>query len=68
MEGKTFIVNSYHDMGIYLIGDDIEVIAESNDGIEAFKHISLPHWGIVWHPERMDNPVLPKEIADMLNG
>ena len=68
MEGETFTVNSYHDMGIYLIGDDIEVIADSEDGIEAFKHATLPHWGIVWHPERMLDPVLPKDLKDLLNG
>jgi hypothetical protein len=23
-------------------------------------------WGIVWHPERMDEPVLPSEVADLI--
>jgi len=68
MEGEEFTVNSYHGMGIYLIGDDIEVIATSDDGIEAFKHATLPHWGIVWHPERMEVPVLPSELEKLIYG
>jgi gamma-glutamyl-gamma-aminobutyrate hydrolase PuuD len=39
---------------------------EPDKTIEAFKHQALPIYGIVWHPERMDVPVLPEEVAILL--
>lgn len=64
MDSKIFTVNSYHGQSIEKIGLDMEPIAFDMDGnIEAFKHISKPIFGIVWHPERMLNPVLPKEVS-----
>ena len=67
MEGQEYIVNSYHDICIYELGKDLTPIARTDDHVEAFKHKDLPIWGIVWHPERMENPVLPKEIKDLLD-
>lgn len=69
MEEQTFIVNSFHNSSIYLVGDNIEIIATADDCIEAFKHKQLPIWGLSWHPERMDEHVLPKELEELLvNG
>jgi len=68
MEGQEYIVNSYHDICIYELGQDLKPIARTDDHIEAFKHKDLPIWGIVWHPERMDTPVLPSDIRKLLRG
>lgn len=48
-------VNSYHNYGIMSdnLPDSICSVALSPDGvIEAIAHKDLPHWGIMWHPER----------------
>ena len=68
MEGQTHLVNSYHDIGIYSLGDDLESIAESENNVEAFKHKTQPVWGLVWHPERMDDPVLPTDLRELIYG
>jgi gamma-glutamyl-gamma-aminobutyrate hydrolase PuuD len=68
MEKQTYMVNSYHDIGIYSLGDNLESIAVNEDSIEAFKHETKPIWGLVWHPERMEDPVLPLELKELING
>lgn len=68
MENSTVEVNSYHQMAIAELGPDLEAIAYSPDGIEGFRHSSLPIWGLVWHPERMEDPVLPKDLKELLFG
>ena len=67
MEDKTHTVNSYHDVGIYELGEGLESIATAKDGsCEAFKHQDKKIWGLVWHPERMETPVLPQELKELL--
>lgn len=67
MSGQTYQVNSHHHQSIQTIGEDMEVIATDMDGnIEAFQHVTKPIYGIVWHPERMSNPVLPKVVEQLL--
>jgi len=66
MEEETFIVNSFHSTSIYLVGEDIEIIATADECVEAYKHKQLPIWGLSWHPERMEEPVLPKELKELL--
>jgi putative glutamine amidotransferase len=67
MEGSRHIVNSYHGQGIRKLGPDMVPLATVDDGtIEAFKHKELPIYGVVWHPERMKFPVLPKEVKDLI--
>ena len=68
MEDQTFIVNSFHGAAIYLVGEDIEIIATADDCIEAYKHKNLPIWGLAWHPERMVDPILPKDLKELLLG
>jgi gamma-glutamyl-gamma-aminobutyrate hydrolase PuuD len=34
--------------------------------IEGFKHNTKPIWGLVWHPEMMEVPVLPEELNTLL--
>lgn len=64
MEDKTFIVNSYHGQSIERLGLNMESVAVDSEGIiEAFRHISRPIYGVVWHPERMHNVVLPSDVS-----
>ena len=66
MDGETFNVNSYHGQSIEKLGSDmVEVAIDPEGNIEAFKHVSKPIYGIVWHPERMKTPVLPKEVSTL---
>ncbi len=67
MENKTHTVNSFHDVGIYTLGKDLETVAIGMDGsCEAFKHRDKNIWGLVWHPERMEIPVFPKDLSELL--
>jgi len=68
MEGETYIVNSYHTMVINELGIDLEPIAYCKSMVEGFKHKDRNVWGLVWHPERMDDPVLPRDLQELLNG
>lgn len=52
--GTAFEVNSAHHQSIGAVGQDLEVIQTSPDGIcEAVAHDHLPILGLQWHPERM---------------
>jgi gamma-glutamyl-gamma-aminobutyrate hydrolase PuuD len=63
VDGIKQLVNSFHGQSIKTIGNDMQVIAVSDDNsIEAIKHNTKLIYGIVWHPERMDKPVLPNEV------
>ena len=67
LEGNKHTVKCYHSQSIKVLAEDFVAIAHDNNGsIEAFKHNTLPVWGIVWHPERMGEPVLPSEVADLI--
>jgi putative glutamine amidotransferase len=67
MEGAEHTVRCYHSQAIEKLGEGFEAIAHDNEGgTEAFKHVSKPIYGIVWHPERMDVPVLPTEVKKLL--
>lgn len=64
---QVYVVNSFHDLGIYELAKDFKPTAFTNDNhIEGFKHKKLPIWGIVWHPERMETPVLPPYFLKLL--
>ena len=68
MDGKKVLVNSYHGQTITQLGKGMIPLAiyESDQTIEAFRHEHLPIFGIVWHPERMEIPVLPEAVATLL--
>ncbi len=53
-------VNSYHHQAIRQLGNQLAVMAESEDGlVEAVRHTEHPFvWGVQWHPE-FDFPVNP---------
>lgn len=68
MYDKQYTVNSFHTNKITKVADSFDVLATTADGdIEAFKHKTRSVWGIVWHPERMDNPVLPNDLERFLH-
>ena len=67
MHDKEYTVNSYHTNKITSVGKDFDVVATTKDGdIEAFRHRTKTVWGVVWHPERMKETVLPKELQKLL--
>ncbi|MBQ8856556.1 MAG: gamma-glutamyl-gamma-aminobutyrate hydrolase family protein [Lachnospiraceae bacterium] len=52
--GTEFEVNSAHHQSIENLGQDLEIIQHSEDGVpEALSHEFLPILGVQWHPERM---------------
>jgi gamma-glutamyl-gamma-aminobutyrate hydrolase PuuD len=62
---STHTVNSYHDYQITKIHTSATVLARDIEGnCEAWIDGNLV--GIVWHPERMDIPFIPKEVANLL--
>lgn len=68
MEGQDHMVNSYHTMQIHELGDDLTPIAHCDAVVEGFKHKHLDVWGVVWHPERMEKPVLPGDLREIIYG
>ena len=59
---NTLGINSIHHQGIDRLGDGLEIVARSGyDGeIEAIEHMSLPHYGVQWHPEYLKSEQLFK--------
>lgn len=68
MENRTYKVNSYHKTSIKHLGVCLDAIGWHTNSIEAFRHKFLPIWGIVWHPERMEIPVLPSDLWNLIYG
>ena len=68
LENTTVVVNSYHKMAIAELGSDLQAISYCDDIVEGFKHRTKPIWGLVWHPERMEEPVLPRDLRKLLYG
>ena len=56
------IVNSAHHQAVDVLGDGLEAVQWSPDGVvEALWHRRCPAWAVQWHPERMP-PYLPTKI------
>jgi len=67
MHNRLYTVNSFHQNKILKLADDFDAVAVADDGdVEAFKHKTKTVWGIIWHPERMKNPVLPDDLKFIL--
>jgi gamma-glutamyl-gamma-aminobutyrate hydrolase PuuD len=52
---ESITVNSYHDFALVesAKSDKLQPVAWAEDGtVEAAVHLSLPHVGVMWHPER----------------
>ena len=62
---QQYLVNSYHSLRIERPPDGATVLARDPDGyIEAW--ILGRIVGIMWHPERMQQPFVPEEILKLL--
>lgn len=69
LEGKEMLVNSYHSQCIKTLADELRPLAHDEQGnCEAFEHKSKQQWGMVWHPERMSDPVLPDAVRELLSS
>lgn len=67
LDGRNVIVNSFHGSTITRLGADYDAIAIDTEGyIEGFKHKDKPIWGLLWHPERQEVPMLPEAVNDLL--
>lgn len=63
---ELYNVNSYHSLCIKDVHPGGKVLAvDENNNIEAWIDNNIA--GIMWHPERMDEPWIPPEIETMLN-
>ena len=67
LEENTLSKNKKLSNQIKEVGADLNAIAHADDGsIEAFKHKNRQVWGIVWHPERMEEAVLPSDLRSLI--
>ena len=65
--GEQHLVNSYHTLGVQQPPPDATVLARDPEGyVEAW--IRGRTVGIMWHPERMQQPWWPLEVAQLLNS
>ena len=63
--GEPHLVNSYHTLRIERQPEGATVLARDPDGyVEAWIHERTA--GIMWHPERMQQPWIPQEVARLL--
>jgi gamma-glutamyl-gamma-aminobutyrate hydrolase PuuD len=55
-------VNSYHTFQVINLPNSIEASSFADDGsIESFRHLDLPWFACMWHPERMEMEVWMRE-------
>ncbi len=62
-------VNSFHDWGVPASGlpASLRTVGLAPDGtVEAVVHRELPHWGIMWHPERAPYDPRDRDILSQL--
>ena len=51
--GRHAVVTSAHHQAVGRLGVGLRAVAWAPDGVvEAIAHVSLPLWGVQWHPER----------------
>ena len=63
--GTSITVNSFHNQAIDKVHSTARILATDDQGrVEAW--IDRVICGIVWHPERMENPFLPSEIQQVM--
>jgi len=63
--GQQQLVNSYHKLRVERMPKGATVLAHDPDGyVEAWIHERTA--GIMWHPERMQQPWIPQEIQLLL--
>lgn len=50
---EKLMINSAHHQAVKKLGYGLKIVQRSSDDvIEAFEHVSLPIYGVQWHPER----------------
>ena len=65
-QDEPHLVNSYHKLRVERMPKGATVLARDPDGnVEAWIHGSTA--GIMWHPERMLQPWIPREIQLLLS-
>lgn len=65
--GSDLTVNSTHHQAVRKLGEGLVCDAVNNEDIcEALHHMSLPIWGVQWHPERMTDAERTDGQDDML--
>jgi gamma-glutamyl-gamma-aminobutyrate hydrolase PuuD len=65
-DGTEYKVNSFHGLSIRQLHQQAHILATDPDGdCEAWIDGKIA--GVVWHPERMNNPWLPPEIQTLLS-
>lgn len=53
VQGRNYRVNSFHNYCVRSISSELKPIALASDtSIEAFRHMELPIFGVMWHIER----------------
>jgi gamma-glutamyl-gamma-aminobutyrate hydrolase PuuD len=57
-------VNSFHDCGVPAdgLGKGLRSLATADGHVEALAHETLPHLGVMWHPER-NSPFSASDVA-----
>ncbi len=64
--GRVDKVNSFHTLQIIKAPDSAEVLAHDDHNIcEAWMYNNIG--AVVWHPERMETPLWPNKIKELLN-
>ncbi len=62
--GEDIIVNSYHHQAIKVLGQNLSVIAQSENIVEGIVHETLPIMALQFHPERMCYKMKRSDTAD----
>lgn len=63
--GEHVVTNSYHHQAIGKVGEGLEVLQKSDDGvIEFMAHRSLPIYAVQWHPEKNCWDTAKEGVAD----
>ena len=63
--GEHVVTNSYHHQAIGKVGEGLEVLQKSDDGvIEFMAHESLPIYAVQWHPEKNCWDTAKEGVAD----
>ena len=64
VEGRTRVVNSFHNWAAYTTRTPLRAWASTPDGVvKAVRHDSLPVVGMMWHPERLPRDLVEEDVA-----
>ena len=67
MHDRRYLVNSYHSQCLQHLATGLIPLAhDDQNNVEAFGDEDRGIWGVMWHPERMCEPVWPAQIANIL--